>query len=206
MKRKHSKKIDSSDRGPSDRAIRAGRAGSETLFGEIDSGTGAETELSKEAEIASLRQRYDSGEQPTDRPDREKGKEKVRKNKKEREDEAARLETFAGSLGLLAQVASQLLCSALPNPKPPSDIEIQILNDCLTAVAQKHFDKFLEYDAELALTIAVLAIVLPRMKHLKKEIPPEVMNMADSAAALKTRPTDRILPIPKEPDATESNT
>ena len=179
----------------------------ETLFGEIKANVEGEP-TDKASEIAELKDRYLSGEQPTDRPERERGKEvkkeKERKGKKEREEEAARLETFSASLGMLARVASQLLCSALPDPEPPTDLEIQILNDSLSSVAQKHFDKLLDYDAELALTIAVAAIVIPRLKRKKKPVA-EVLNMAEASKAVKDLPVTEVQ-IEKVPDATQSNT
>jgi hypothetical protein len=144
---------------------------------------------SVQEEIFELKERYDAGELPNEKPEREARaavkEEKKRRTKKEIESEAARMEAFTGSLELLSKVAAALVCSALPNPLPPADLEVKILNDSLSAVAQKHFDKLLDYDAELSLTIAVCAIIIPRLKRPQSEKPKEAMNLKETAEAAK---------------------
>lgn len=102
-----------------------------------------------------------------------------------------------GSLTLLTKVATRLLCSALPNPEEPSDLEIQILNDSLSAVAQKHFDSLVEYDAEFALALALAGVIIPRLQ--KKKIP-EAEKLAEPKNLFELK--DKI--TEKKDDATKS--
>ena len=148
---------------------------------------GQKAPASLQGEIADLKARYESGEGPTEKKD--KGSEvKKAKKKSELAEEAARFETFSGSLKLLSQVGAEMLCAGLPNRKPPTDLEVQMLDASLSGVAQKHFDRLLEYDAELALLIVVLSIVIPRLKREKPEgldVTKEVKNMFEAAQEAK---------------------
>jgi hypothetical protein len=150
-------------------------------------GDGAQPPASLQGELADLKARYEAGEGPSEKKD--KGAEvKKAKKKSELAQEAARFETFSGSLKLLSQVGAEMLCSGLPNRKPPTELEVSMLDASLSGVAQKHFDKLLEYDAELALLIVVLSIVIPRLKREKVEtvdVTKEVKNLFEAAQEAK---------------------
>jgi hypothetical protein len=155
----------------------------------IDSGgPRPEETVNKGAQISDLRVRYNAGEGPND--DKNKGREQIKKTKTKKEEleQAERFDNFAGQLNLVAQVAGTLLCEQLPNPLPPSPLEVEALDKALTGVAKKHFDKMLEYDAEASLFLALLVITLPRLKRAKKpETPEETLgrNMNESVEAAR---------------------
>jgi hypothetical protein len=85
---------------------------------------------------------------------------------------------------------------------PPADLEIKILNDSLSAVAQKYFDRLLDFDAELSLTIAVCAIVIPRLKREKPESSNEPKNVAETKEVLKEAKFSDVKPETKQEAAT----
>lgn len=153
-------------------------------------------------ELADLKARYEAGEAPTETA-KEKREKKQSKPKAEREAEAQRFEAFQGSLGLVARVASEMLCNALPKPTAPTDLEVEVLDKALSGVAQKHFDKLLAYDAEASLALVLLAIILPRLKKDKPQtvdVTPEARNIFEAAAAAKELPKEEPKPI-EEPNA-----
>lgn len=150
---------------------------------------GAEDPATLQTELAELKSRYQSGEAPTETR-KEKQERKVYKTKADREAEAQRFEAFTGSLALVARVGAEMLCGAMPNPKPPTDLEVEVLDKSLSGVALKHFDKLLEYDAELSLLLVVLAIVLPRLKKekpLKEVVAEEARNIFEASAAAEKK-------------------
>jgi hypothetical protein len=159
---------------------------SSTLHSQVEATTNDDVTGSlKPEDLADLKRRYQEGEAPTDKSGRLGSVRGKYKTKAEREAEEKRVETFKGSLGALTKVASQLLCAVLPNPIPPTELEIQLLNDSLSVVAQKHFDKLLEYDAEASLFIIAIAIVIPRLKKEVKELPTVQLNLEEASALVE---------------------
>ena len=178
-----------------------------TDFSLIQEATSANPET-LQAEISNLRSRYESGEQPTDKPERARTKAaKAAKTEIDEEEKKKRSEVFSGSLDLLARSGAALLCSALPNPQEPEELELEILASSLSEVSRKHFDRLLDYDAELSLTLALLAIVIPRLKKKKTDEPKtdEPKNMFEASEAAKNLAAEPKKPeeVKKEiPDAT----
>ena len=153
----------------------------------IAPGEAAADPLTLGEELAALRARYEAGEPPVESA-KDKRDKKAYKPKAERDAEAQRFEAFQGSLGLVARVGSEMLCSALPKPEPPTELEVEVLDKALSGVAQKHFDKLLAYDAEASLVLVLLAILLPRLRKEKPQpldVTTEARNIFEAAQEAK---------------------
>lgn len=96
-------------------------------------------------------------------------KQRKRRTKKEINESDKNFDTFKQTLFPVSELLLTILCSRLPNPKPPTELELKMFDSSLNAVVEKYFDRFMGYSAEVGLLLATTVIIFPRIQAEKKE-------------------------------------
>ena len=92
-------------------------------------------------------------------------KTRKRRTKKEITEDSSKFESFKQTIFPVSELLLNILCSRLPNPLPPTELELKMFDASMNAVAEKYFEKFIEYSAEVGLLLACSVIIVPRMKR-----------------------------------------
>lgn len=86
------------------------------------------------------------------------------KRRKETDIDTEKRDNFVQGLALFSKMSLELICARLPNPLPPTPIEIKGWNDSISALGEKYFPIIANWDAELSLLLVSIVIFTPRLK------------------------------------------
>lgn len=80
-----------------------------------------------------------------------------------------RISELKGTLDGVTRLGLDFIAKRLPNPIPPSEIEISLISEAFSDVAIKHFSLFSKWSEEMALLIAISLFTIPRLIREKDE-------------------------------------
>lgn len=127
----------------------------------------AERNIALDGIEAEVRERQVDGTERTRRV-RSHAKKPAEPNPEELKRKADAVATFTQ----FSNVALDILCERLPNPKPATEGEKAVMAQAVSGMVEKYFPMLGGYDVEIAFTLAVIMVIGPRLVVKKSKVPP----------------------------------